>query len=312
MNIDGIGIALIALASAALEIALDRGQIEDWFGSPLICSLLVIAVVGWIATIVWELRLQDPVIDFRLLANRNFGISAVLFLVFGFGLFGSTTLIPQMLQSLYGYRAIDAGLVLGPGALVITLLAPLAARLIQRQIVPPRILLTISLLVSAVAMWHYSTFNLATDYRHYALARALQGLGYGFFFVPVNVIAYSQLRPDQNNRASSLTNLFRNWGGSFGIAFITTAAERRHEFHQANLSCGDRVYHPAVQPADRRAGQLPGPERLHRGGCRARRTGIFLSATATSGEPPGLHGLLSRDRLADSGGGSVDAAGQAF
>jgi DHA2 family multidrug resistance protein len=236
LNIDGIGITLIALASAALEVALDRGQIEDWFGSPLICWLLAIAAVGWIATIVWELRLKDPVIDFRLLANRNFGISAVLFLVFGFGLFGSTTLIPQMLQSLYGYRAIDAGLVLGPGALVITLLAPLAARLIQRQIVPPRVLLSISLLVSAVAMWHYSTFNLATDYRHYALARALQGLGYGFFFVPVNVIAYSQLRPDQNNRASSLTNLFRNWGGSFGIAFITTAAERRHEFHQANLS----------------------------------------------------------------------------
>jgi DHA2 family multidrug resistance protein len=77
--------------------------------------------------------------------------------------------------------------------------------------------------------------NIATDYSHYALARALQGLGYGFFFVPVNVLAYSQLRPDQNNRASSLTNLFRNWGGSFGIAFITTATERRHQFHQTNL-----------------------------------------------------------------------------
>src|SRR5216684_2262997 len=84
-------------------------------------------------------------------------------------------------------------------------------------------------------MWYYGTFTLGTDYAHYALARAYQGLGYGFFFVPVNVLAYSQLRPDQNNRASSLTNLFRNWGGSFGIAFITTAAERRHQFHQLNL-----------------------------------------------------------------------------
>jgi DHA2 family multidrug resistance protein len=84
-------------------------------------------------------------------------------------------------------------------------------------------------------MWYYSTFNRATDYSHSALARAFQGLGYGFFFVPVNVLAYSQLRPDQNNKASSLTNLFRNWGGSFGIAFITTAAERRHQLHQTNL-----------------------------------------------------------------------------
>ena len=183
-----------------------------------------IGVVGWIATVFWEIRVKEPVIDFRLLANRNFAIASVLFFVFGFGLFGSTTLIPQMLQSLYGYRAIDAGLVLGPGALVITLLAPIAAQLIQRQIVHPRILMTVSLVIGAAAMWYYSTFNLATDYGHYALARAFQGLGYGFFFVPANVIAYSQLRPDQNNRASSLTNLFRNWGGSFGIAFIPRQA----------------------------------------------------------------------------------------
>jgi DHA2 family multidrug resistance protein len=236
MRIDGLGITLIALASAALEISLDRGQIEDWFGSPFICWMLGIGVVAWIATIVWELRVKDPVIDFRLLANRNFAIASFLFLVFGFGLFGSTTLIPQMLQSLYGYRAIDAGLVLGPGALVITLIAPISAQLVQRQLVHPRVLITISLLTGAAAMWYYSTFNLATDYQHYVLARAFQGLGYGFFFVPVSVLAYSQLTPEQNNKASSLTNLFRNWGGSFGIAFITTATERRQQFHQTNLS----------------------------------------------------------------------------
>jgi len=218
-----------------LEVALDRGQIDDWFGSSFICWMLAIGVIGWIATIAWEMRLKEPVIDFRLLASRNFEIASALFFVFGFGLFGSTTLIPQILQSLYGYRATDAGLVLGPGALVITLFAPIAAQLIQRQIVSARVLLMISIITVGAAMWYYSTFTLATDYRHYALARAYQGLGYGFFFVPVNVLAYSQLRPDQNNRASSLTNLFRNWGGSFGIAFITTAAERRHQFHQTNL-----------------------------------------------------------------------------
>jgi MFS transporter, DHA2 family, multidrug resistance protein len=235
LHIDGTGIALIALASAALEVALDRGQIDDWFGSAFISWLLAIAAIGWIATVVWELRAKEPVIDFRLLRSRNFAIASALFLVFGFGLFGSTTLIPQILQSLYGYRATDAGLVLGPGALVITFFAPIAAQLIQRQIVPARVLLAISMITVGAAMWYYSTFNLATDYSHYALARALQGLGYGFFFVPVNVLAYSQLRPDQNNKASSLTNLFRNWGGSFGIAFITTAAERRQQFHQTNL-----------------------------------------------------------------------------
>jgi DHA2 family multidrug resistance protein len=235
LRIDGVGIALIALASACLEVALDRGQIDDWFGSAFISWLLAIAALSWIATVMWELRAREPVIDFRLLANRNFAIASTLFLVFGFGLFGSTTLIPQILQSLYGYRATDAGLVLGPGALVITFFAPIAAQLIQRQMVSARVLLAVSIMTVGAAMWYYSTFNLATDYSHYALARAYQGLGYGFFFVPVNVLAYSQLRPDQNNRASSLTNLFRNWGGSFGIAFITTAAERRHQFHQTIL-----------------------------------------------------------------------------
>jgi DHA2 family multidrug resistance protein len=235
LHVDGIGITLIALASAALEVALDRGQIDDWFGSSFICWMLAIGVIGWIATVAWEIRLKEPIIEFRLLSSRNFAIANVLFFVFGFGLFGSTTLIPQILQSLYGYRATDAGLVLGPGALVITFFAPIAALLIQREIAPARLLLTISMLTVGAAMWYYSTFTLATDYSHYALARALQGLGYGFFFVPVNVLAYSQLRPDQNNRASSLTNLFRNWGGSFGIAFITTAAQRRDQFHQTNL-----------------------------------------------------------------------------
>jgi len=234
-NIDGIGIALIALASAALEVALDRGQIDDWFGSLLISWLLAIAVIGWIATVVWELRVKEPVIDFRLLASRNFAVAIALFFVFGFGVFGSTTLIPQILQSLYGYRATDAGLVLGPGALVITLFAPIAAQSMQRQIVSARVLLTIGLITIAASMWYFSTFTAATDYTHYALARAYQGLGYGFFFVPVNVLAYSQLKPEQNDKASSLTNLFRNWGGSFGIAFITTAAERRQQFHQTIL-----------------------------------------------------------------------------
>ena len=235
LSVDGIGIALIALASATLEVALDRGQIEDWFGSSFICWMLALALLGWVATVIWEMRVKEPIIDFRLLASRNFAIANVLFFVFGVGLFGSTTLIPQMLQSLYGYRAIDAGLVLGPGALVITVLAPVGAQLIQRKIVHPRSLVIFSVSLIGAAMWHYSTLTPATDYRHFVLARAFQGLGYGFFFVPVSIISYSQLRPDQNNRASSLTNFFRNWGGSFGIALITTVSERRQQFHQTNI-----------------------------------------------------------------------------
>ena len=233
LHIDTVGIVLIGIGSMALEIMLDRGQIDDWFGSSFICWMFVIGAAAWSFAIYWELNHDDPIIDLHLLANRNFSIASVFYFVFGFGLFSTTTMIPQLLQSLYGYRAIDAGLVLGPGAFVITLLAPVGAQLVQRGIVRPRILLGISVVTVAASMFFYSGFNLQTDYTHYALARAFQGLGYAFFFVPLSVIAYSQLKPAQNNRASSLTNFFRNWGGSFGIAFVTAMSERRQNFHQS-------------------------------------------------------------------------------
>jgi len=235
LRVDGVGIALIGLGSAALEVFLDRGQIDDWFSSPTIAWLFAIAAVCLITAVFWELNHSDPVIDFRLLQTRNFAIACVFYFIFGFGLFASTAMIPQLLQSLYGYRALDAGLVLGPGAFVITLLAPFGAQLVQRRIVHPRVLLSGALVIVGISFLHYGELNLDTDYSHYAWARALQGLGYAFFFVPLTVITYSQLKPNQNNRASSLTNFFRNWGGSFGIAFVTTAVERRSSFHQSVL-----------------------------------------------------------------------------
>jgi len=233
LKIDSFGILLVGVASATLELVLDRGQIDDWFGSPIISWMLVVSIAAWVGAVFWELHHPDPIIDLRLLANRNFSIASAFYFVFGVGLFATTTMIPQVLQSLYGYRAIDAGLVLGPGAFVITLLAPVAAQLIQRGILHPKVLLLFSLCVVFASMMSYSHFTLQTDYNHYAWARALQGLGYAFFFVPISVISYSQLRPDQNNRASSLTNLARNWGGSFGIALVTTMSERRQDLHQS-------------------------------------------------------------------------------
>ena len=247
LRVDGVGIALIGLGSAALEVFLDRGQIDDWFSSPIIATLFVVAAGCLVTAVFWELNQRDPVIDFRLLKTRNFAIACVFYFIFGFGLFASTAMIPQLLQSLYGYRAIDAGLVLGPGAFVITLLAPFGAQLVQRRIVHPRVLLFGALLVVGISFLHYGHFNLDTDYNHYAWARALQGLGYAFFFVPLTVITYSQLNPNQNNRASSLTNFFRNWGGSFGIAFVTTAVERRTSFHQSILGSNLTDSSPVLQ-----------------------------------------------------------------
>jgi MFS transporter, DHA2 family, multidrug resistance protein len=138
-----------------------------------------------------------------------------------------------MLQSLYGYTATDAGLVLGPGAFVIVVLAPLVVRIFPKVGVKPMIFT--GYVVFAIAMWRYAGIDLGTDYKHVALLRALQGLGIAPLFVPVSQLAYSYLPKNKNNKASSITNLFRNQGGSVGIAFVTTFLARRTQYHQSVL-----------------------------------------------------------------------------
>jgi DHA2 family multidrug resistance protein len=245
VKIDGLGIVLIALGFACLEVVLDRGERLDWFGSRFIVIFFTIAIVSLVAAVFWEWRHPDPVVEIRLLGERNFALANVSYFLFGFTLFGSKVLIPQLLQTLYGYTATDAGLVLGPGAMVIVALAPLVVRILPKLGVKKMI--SFGYFVLAIAMWNFSTFDLATDYRHFALARALQGLGIAPLFVPVSQLAYSYLPKNKNNKASSLTNLFRNQGGSFGIAFVTTMLERRTQFHQTVLAEHANPVYPAYR-----------------------------------------------------------------
>jgi DHA2 family multidrug resistance protein len=233
LRIDGLGIFLVALGFACLEVVLDRGQTEDWFESNFIVFFFTIAVLALIIAAVWEWRHPDPVVEIRLLADRNFAIANVYYFLFGFALFGSTVLIPQMLQTLYGYTATDAGLVLGPGAFVIVALAPVIVRILPKVGIKP--LIFVGYVIFAVAMWQYASLDLGADYKHVALLRALQGLGIAPLFVPVSQLAYSFLPKNKNNKASSLTNLFRNQGGSVGIAFVTTLLARRAQYHQSVL-----------------------------------------------------------------------------
>jgi DHA2 family multidrug resistance protein len=223
----------VALGFACLEVVLDRGQTEDWFESRFIVVFFSVAIVALIVAVFWEWNHPDPVVEIRLLGERNFAIANFYYFLFGFTLFGSTVLIPQMLQSLYGYTATDAGLVLGPGAFVIVALAPLIVKILPKVGIRP--LIFSGYVIFAFAMWHYASFDLATDYKHIALARAIQGLGIAPLFVPVSQLAYSFLPNNKNNKASSVTNLFRNQGGSFGIAFVTTMLARRTQYHQSVL-----------------------------------------------------------------------------
>ena len=241
LRIDYIGILLIAVGFACLEVVLDRGERDDWLGSHFITTFLVVAVVAIGIAIWWEWHHREPVVELTLLRERNFAIANVYYFLFAFGLFGSTVLIPEMLQTLFGYTATDAGLVLGPGAVVITLLAPFVVRIVPRT--GARLLLGASFTIAALSFFYYSGLTIQTDYFHFTLARCFQGFGYAFMFVPVSQVAYSYLPRNKNNKGSSLTNLCRNWGGSFGIAFVTTMLERRTQYHQsilvANLTSAD-------------------------------------------------------------------------
>jgi DHA2 family multidrug resistance protein len=241
LRIDMLGIVLVAVGFACLEVVLDRGQQEDWLESPLITTFLIIAILSLTIGYLWEWHHDDPVVEVKLLKDRNFALASSFYFLFGVVLFGSTVLIPQLLQSLYGYTATDAGLVLGPGAFVIVLMAPVVVRLVKR--IPVRGLIMVGYVVLALSMWYFASFNLFTDYRREAAARALQGLGFAFLFIPISQLAYSHLPPSKNNKASSLTNLFRNLGGSVGIAFVTTLFARRSQFHHSvlvtHLTTGD-------------------------------------------------------------------------
>src|SRR5258708_38183709 len=172
-------------------------------------------------------------LEIKLFKERNFSLSSILYFTFFFVLFGSTVMIPQLLQSLYGYTATDAGLVLGPGAFVIVMMAPVVVKLIPK--IGAKKMIVFAAAIIGIAMWRYGSLDPGTDYKTYALARALQGVGLGFFFVPVSSLAYSYLPMNKNNKASSITNLFRNLGGSFGVAFMTTMLERRTQFHHSVL-----------------------------------------------------------------------------
>src|SRR3979411_371034 len=207
----------------------DRGLVRE----QLHHFLFVVSMIALVFAIVWEWRHPDPVVEIRLLGDRNFALANIFYFLFGFTLYGSTVLIPQMLQRLFGYTATDAGLVLGPGAFVIVMLAPVVVRILPK--IGVKGLIGFGYLVFALAMWYYASFTLATDYRHEAWARALQGLGIATLFVPVSQLAYSNLPKHKNNKASSLTNLFRNQVGSFGIAFCTTLLARRTQYHQSVL-----------------------------------------------------------------------------
>lgn len=232
-RIDYIGIGLISLGLGSMQIVLDKGQREDWLSSGFIRIFLALMVFGLLAGVFWELREKDPVVDVRMLKNRNFAVSTVAMFFLGFVLYASTVLIPQFLQQLLGYTAELAGLALSPGGAVIMFMMPVVGFLVSR--VDTRLLISFGCIVSASALFVMAGWNLGLDYRHAVYARMLQSFGLAFLFIPINVAAFAYVPREKTNMGTGIINLARNVGASVGIATVTTVLERRTQVHQARL-----------------------------------------------------------------------------
>jgi len=244
LRVDYIGILLVAVGFGCLEVVLDKGEREDWLQSSFIVAFLVTAVVALVVGVIWELTRKDPVIDLTLLKERNFALASALYFMLFFIVFANTLLVPLMLQNLFGYTATDAGLVLSPGAMVIVVLTPLMVMILKK--VQPRWMMALGFMICAFASFSMTRLDLNGDYNSFVIPRMVLGLGIAFIFVPLNLTAYSYLPPEKNNRASSLINLFRNLGGSFGVAFVATMLARRSQFHQSVLGAHVSAYDQAA------------------------------------------------------------------
>jgi DHA2 family multidrug resistance protein len=246
--IDFAGLALIAVGLGALEYVLDKGQEENWFQSSAIIGFAITAAVCLVAFVLWELRQRHPVVDVRLLANRNFAVSNAMMLVLGLTLYGSTVLLPQYLQVQMGYSAQQAGMALSPGGFVVILLLPLVGKLVQR--IDPRYLIAFGFVTLAASLFHMSrTLYPGIDFLTAVELRAFQSVGLAFLFVPINTLVYAGLPPEKNNVVSGIVNLSRNLGGDLGIAFVTTLIARRSQLHQQRLAAHTGAYDPGFVAA---------------------------------------------------------------
>ena len=234
VSIDYIGISLIALTFASLQIMLDRGEDEDWFSSGFIRTFASLAAIGAAIAVGWLLYVAKPVVDIRVLKDRNFALGCGAIACFAMILYGSAILVPQLAQEHLGYTATLAGLVLSPGAVGLILLIPLAGLIMPH--VQTRHLLAMGFLLMGCGLLYSRSIASNIDFRHLVWLRACQAMPLAFLFVPASVLAYQTVPQRLQGDSAALFTMFRNVAGSVGISLSTALISSRTQTHMAYLS----------------------------------------------------------------------------
>ena len=234
LPIDSVGLASLVVWVGALQIMLDKGKELDWFASPTVIVLGLVALIGFVFFLIWELTEQHPVVDLSLFKRRNFWVGT-LALSLGYGtFFGNVVLLPLWLQQYMSYTATWAGFILAPVGVMAILCTPFVGKNTHR--VDPRILATVAFVVFALVLWLRSRFNTQADVATLMIPTVIQGIAMAFFFVPLMTLTLSGLPPERIAAASGLSNFARITAGAFGTSIATTLWERRAALYHAQLS----------------------------------------------------------------------------
>ena len=235
VRIDYIGFALLALGVGALQIMLDRGQEDDWFASDFITTLAVVSGVCVVGFVMYEWRRADPIVEVRLFCERNFALSNLLMFSMGVTLFSAVVMMPQFLQTLMGYTAETAGMVLSAGAFLVVLMLPLVGRL--TTIVPAKYLIGCGWLLMAGAMYlSTQRTDLSISFTAATWLRIAQAIPISLVFIPLSVVAYIGIPREKSNAVAAMINFMRNMGASVGTSLVTTLVARQAQRHQVFLT----------------------------------------------------------------------------
>jgi DHA2 family multidrug resistance protein len=243
---DVVGFVLVATFLGALEIMLDRGREDDWFGSSFITTVAIVCALAFVLMIPWEATRRNPTIDVRMVATRQFGVCFLVMLATGALLLATTQFLPELVQEDFGYTATWAGVLIAPGGCVAMVMSFVGGRLVGK--IQPRYLIAAGAVVVALSMYALTNVHGDLGFWFMARSRMLFAAGITLMFIPITAASYDGIPPDKTGQASALINAARNTGGSIGISLINNVLWRREQFHQNMLV--DQALPSSVQYQD--------------------------------------------------------------